>query len=81
MTRDTRDSIELILTFLRDTLIENNVSMATSTDGNIYFFDTSTYLLDGRMDGFHVRLDDLVKRDEGEIDGSGNDDRSGGITN
>ena len=35
--------------------------MATDNKGNIFFFDTDTYLETKKMSGFSVNVEDLVK--------------------
>ena len=45
MNEETKGEITVILDLLKGVLMKNGVSMATDTKGNIYFFDTDTYLL------------------------------------
>lgn len=63
MNNDTKEEINIILELLKGCLIKNQVSMALprNDDGKIYFFDTETYLNSEKMDGFSVRIDDLVR--------------------
>lgn len=44
-------------------ITRNGVSMATDREGNLMFFDTSTYVRSKgkEFDGFRVNINDLVK--------------------
>ena len=61
MNEETKGEITVILDLLKGVLMKKGVSMATDTKGNIYFFDTDTYLLTKKMSGFHVNVQDMVK--------------------
>lgn len=60
MSEETKGAIHLVLQLLRKTLIEEGVSMGTAGE-KLLFFDTATYLNTGKMDGFAVNINDLVK--------------------
>jgi len=61
MNEETKSEISVILDLLKGSLIKNGVSMATDPKGNIYFFDTDTYLRTKKMSGFQVNVKDMVK--------------------
>lgn len=61
MNEEVKDELNILLDLLKISLIENGVSMATDTKGNIYFFDTDEYLKTRKMSGFHVNVEDMVK--------------------
>lgn len=61
MNEETKSLIEIHLQLLKGILMQNNVSMATDKEGNIYFIDTVTYLETGKQEGFAVNIADLVK--------------------
>lgn len=61
MSGESKDAISLALEVLRRTLIEQEVSMGTSGK-KLIFFDTDTYLTTGKMDGFSVEIESLVKQ-------------------
>lgn len=62
MKDDTKGAIELSLQILKKTLIEEGVSMAVDKNsGEIFFFDTDTYLATKKFDGFKVDIQNLVK--------------------
>ena len=60
MSEDTKEQLQIILDFLKKTLINNKVSMGLS-EKKIMFFDTEKYLSTGKFDGFSVNIDNLVK--------------------
>ena len=61
MNEETKGEITVILDLLKGVLMKNGVSMAIDTKGNIYFFDTDTYLLTKKMSGFRVNVEEMVK--------------------
>lgn len=61
MSDDVREEITILLDLLKNSLIKNHISMATDNKGNIYFFDTDTYITENKMNGFHVNVKDMVK--------------------
>ena len=61
MNEDVKGELIILLDLLKKSLIKNSVSMATDTKGNIYFFDTDTYLQTRKMSGFHVNVEEMVK--------------------
>lgn len=60
MSEDTKQQLQIVLDLLRKSLIDNGVSMGLS-EKKIMFFDTKKYLLTGKIDGFSVSIDNLVK--------------------
>lgn len=60
MSEAAKEQIEIILELLKNTLMNNGVSIGLS-EKNIMFFDTEEYLLTGKFDGFSVNIDNLVK--------------------
>lgn len=62
MTDDTKQEIQIVLDLLKGSLTRNGVSMGVDKKTHsLVFFDTNTYLYSKKMDGFMVKLDDLVK--------------------
>lgn len=62
MTDDTKQEIQIALDLLKGSITMNGVSMGfDKTSHSLLFFDTNTYLDSKKMDGFRVKLDDLVK--------------------
>lgn len=62
MTDDTKQEIQIVLDLIKVSLKRNGVSMGfDKTSHSLLFFDTNTYLDSKKMDGFRVKLDDLVK--------------------
>ena len=62
MTDDTKQEISIVLDLLKGSLTRNGVSMGFDKKNHaLVFFDTNTYLDSKKMDGFRVKLDDLVK--------------------
>lgn len=61
MTETAREEIEVLLNLLKESIKNNGLSLATDIEGNIMFFDTSTYLKSKKMDGFKVNIKDLVE--------------------
>lgn len=62
MAEDAKEQIEIILELLKNTLMNNGVSIGLSEKKKkIMFFDTKKYLLTGKFDGFSVNIDNLVK--------------------
>ena len=63
MTEETKTEIKAVLLLLKNALVENNVSMAVTTDenGKLFFFDTRRYVVTGKMEGISVSIADLVK--------------------
>lgn len=60
MSEDAKEQIEITLELLKNTLMNNGVSIGLS-EKKIMFFDTEEYLLTGKFDGFSVNIDNLVK--------------------
>ena len=60
MSEAAKEQIEIIRELLKNTLMNNGVSIGLS-EKNIMFFDTEEYLLTGKFDGFSVNIDNLVK--------------------
>ena len=62
MTEETKTEITAALSLLKNTLVENNVSMAVTTERNgKLFFDTREYVESGKAEGISVSIEDLVK--------------------
>lgn len=62
MNEETKQEIQVILELLKKCLIKNHVSMGLEfRQKEIIFFDTDTYLKTGKLSGFTVKTDDLVK--------------------
>lgn len=62
MAEDAKEQIEIILELLKNTLMNNGVSIGLSEKKKkIIFFDTEEYLSTGKFDGFSVNIDSLVK--------------------
>ena len=63
MTKETKTEITAVLSLLKNTLVENNVSMAVTTDenGKLFFFDTREYVETGKVAGVSVSIEDLVR--------------------
>lgn len=63
MTKETKTEITAVLSLLKNTLVENNVSMAVTTDenGELFFFDTREYVETGKVEGVSVSIEDLVR--------------------
>lgn len=62
MAEDAKEQIEIILELLKNTLMNNGVSIGLSEKKKkIFFFDTEEYLSTGKFDGFSVNIDSLVK--------------------
>lgn len=60
MSEDTKEQLQIILDFLKKTLINNKVSMGLS-EKKIMFFDTEKYVTEMKFDGFSISIDDLTK--------------------
>lgn len=60
MSENAKEQIEIILELLKNTLMNNGVSIGLS-EKKIMFFDTEEYLSTGKFDGFSVNIDNLVK--------------------
>lgn len=60
MSEAVKEQIEIILELLKNTLMNNGVSIGLS-EKKIMFFDTEEYLSTGKFDGFSVNIDNLVK--------------------
>lgn len=60
MSENAKEQIEIILELLKNTLMNNGVSIGLS-EKKIIFFDTEEYLSTGKFDGFSVNIDSLVK--------------------
>lgn len=61
MNEKTIEEITVVLDLLKGCLMKNGVSMALEFhEKEIMFFDTSTYLNEGRFSGIKVNVDDLV---------------------
>lgn len=63
MTKETKTEITAVLSLLKNALVENNVSMAVTTDenGKLFFFDTREYVETGKVEGVSVSIEDLVR--------------------
>lgn len=62
MNEETKQEIQVVLELLKGCLIKNHVSMGLEfINKEIMFFDTNTYLETGKLSGFAVKTDDLVK--------------------
>lgn len=63
MKDETKQEIQILLDLLKGSLTRNGVSMATDREGNLMFFDASTYVRSKgkEFDGFRVNINDLVK--------------------
>lgn len=62
MTDDTKQEISIVLDLLKGSLVRNGVSMGfDKASRSLVFFDTNTYLKSKKMDGFRVKLEDLVR--------------------
>nr|DAK01976.1 MAG TPA: hypothetical protein [Bacteriophage sp.] len=63
MTDNTKQEIQIVLDLLKGSLVRNGVSMATDREGNLMFFDTTTYIKSKgkEFDGFRININDLVK--------------------
>lgn len=62
MSENAKEQIEIILELLKNTLMNNGVSIGISEKKKkIMFFDTEEYLSTGKFDGFSVNIDNLVK--------------------
>lgn len=60
MEEEVKEQIKAMLLLLANTLQNNCVSMANDTDGNLYFFDTETFLKNREYSGLRVNIQDLV---------------------
>lgn len=62
MNEETKKEIQVVLELLKGCLIKNHVSMGLGfREKEIVFFDTNTYLETGKLSGFTVKTDDLVR--------------------
>lgn len=64
MEEEVKEQIKAMLLLLANTLQNNCVSMANDTDGNLYFFDTATFLKKREYSGLKVNIQDLVGSDD-----------------
>ena len=62
MNKEVEEELTVVLELLKASLIRNHVSMATDDNGNIYFFDTDTYLNTKKMSGFNINIKDMVEK-------------------
>lgn len=62
MNKEVEEELTVVLELLKASLIRNHVSMATDKNGNIYFFDTDTYLNTKKMSGFNINIKDMVEK-------------------
>lgn len=60
MEEEVKEQIKAMLLLLANTLQNNCVSMANDTDGNLYFFDTATFLKNREYSGLKVNIQELV---------------------
>lgn len=60
MNSEVKEEINLELKLLRNSLIKNHVSIGVS-GRNILFFDTDYYVQTGKINGFKIPIEDLVK--------------------
>ena len=59
---ETKRELHIALGILRQTCVDNNVSIAVNKEtGALYFFDTETYLKENQYKGISVDLKELVK--------------------
>ena len=56
MNVDVNMEIQVVLGILNKVLVKNGVSMATTRNGDLCFFDTDTYVEKNKMDGFKVNI-------------------------
>ena len=56
MDVDVKMEIQVVLEMLNKVLVKNGVSMATTRNGDLCFFDTDTYVEKNKMDGFKVNI-------------------------
>lgn len=62
MTNDTIQEISIVLDLLKGSLTRNGVSMGYDKENHsLVFFDTNTFLESKKMDGFKVKMEDLVR--------------------
>ena len=61
MDVDVKMEIHVVLEMLNKVLVKNGVSMATTRNGDLCFFDTDTYVEKNKFDGFKVNINELVK--------------------
>lgn len=62
MTEETKKEIEVLLMFLKQTLIKNGVSIAVDKEnGALNFFDTEEYLRTKKFQGIRVGIEELVR--------------------
>ena len=61
MNVDVKMEIQVVLEMLNKVLVENGVSMATTRNGDLCFFDTDNYVEKNKFDGFKVNINELVK--------------------
>ena len=64
MDEEAREQIKVALLLLANTLQNNCVSMGTDKDGNLFSFDTETYLREGKHSGLKVNIKELVGSDD-----------------
>lgn len=64
MDEEVKEQIKAMLLLLANTLQNNFVSMATDTDGNLYFFDTANFLKNREYSGLKVNIQELVCSDD-----------------
>lgn len=64
MEEEVKEQIKAVLLLLANTLQNNCVSMANDADGNLYFFDTATYLRERKHSGLKVNIQELVGSDK-----------------
>ena len=60
MEEEVKEQIKAMLLLLANTLQNNCVSIANDTDGNLYFFDTATFLKNREYSGLKVNMQELV---------------------
>lgn len=61
MDVDVKMEIQVVLEMINKVLVGNGVSMATTRNGDLCFFDTDTYVEKNKFDGFKVNIKYLVK--------------------
>lgn len=64
MDEEVKEQIKAVLLLLANTLQNNCVSMATDTNGNLYFFDTANFLKNREYSGLKVNMQELVCSDD-----------------
>lgn len=61
MNEDEKMKIQTAFLILRNALISSGASIAVSNSGKVFVFDTEKYMKTGKMNGFSMELEGLVK--------------------